>query len=119
MRRAITWALTSGHDSIDVVMLDASIEDAVRAAVTKTAAGTFLTLSLSATKDILDAIEAAVAGARPAIEGEPIFLTRPDIRRFVRRILEPVRPRARVIAYSELLPEIRINCLARATLVGR
>jgi type III secretory pathway component EscV len=62
-------------------------------------------------------MQAAVTSA-PSLDGEPVFLTRPDIRRFVRQILEPARPRARVVAYSELLPETHINCLARATLVG-
>jgi type III secretion protein V len=119
LRRAITWELTAGRGSIDAVMLDASIEDALRAAVTKTSAGSFLTLSPAAASDIVKAVEAALASVKPPIDGEPVFLTRPDIRRFVRQILEPARPRARVVAYSELLPETRINCIVRATLVGR
>jgi type III secretion protein V len=117
LRRAITWDLTAGRGSIDVVMLDAGIEDAIRAAITKTSAGSFLMLSPAATTDLVSAMEAAVTSA-PSLDGEPVFLTRPDIRRFVRQILEPARPRARVVAYSELLPETHINCLARATLVG-
>jgi type III secretion protein V len=119
LRRAITWDLTAGRGAIDVVMLDASIEDAVRAAVTKTSAGSFLMLSPAATSEIVGAVEAAMASAEPPVAVEPVFMTRPDIRRFVRQLLEPARPRARVVAYSELLPETRINCIARATLVGR
>jgi len=117
LRRAITWDRTAGRGSVEVVMLDASIEEAVRGAVTRTSAGSFLALSPAASSDVVNAIETALATA-PA-NADPVLLTRPDIRRFVRQLLEPAHPRVRVLSYSELLPETRINCTARATLIGR
>ncbi|HVW28912.1 MAG TPA: flagellar biosynthesis protein FlhA [Polyangiaceae bacterium] len=116
LRRAITWDLTAGRGSVDAVMLDASIEDALRGAITRTSAGSFLALSPAASGDIVKALEPALA-TTPA-NAKAVLLTRPDIRRFVRQLLVPSHPHVRVVAYSELLPEIRINCTARATIVG-
>ena len=45
MRRAITFRLTAGAGQLDVVLLDPLLEDTVRRAVTRTAAGAFLTLA--------------------------------------------------------------------------
>ncbi|HEX4336219.1 MAG TPA: flagellar biosynthesis protein FlhA [Polyangiaceae bacterium] len=121
LRRALTWELTAGAGVIDVVMLDASIEDAIRGAIHKTASGTFLTLSPAATTDISAAVQEALTKLDPRSDDAPaaILLTRPDLRRFVRRLLEPTLPRLRVVASTELLPEIRLNCRAQATLIGR
>ncbi len=44
MRRAITFRLTAGLGQLDVVLLDPILEETVRRAVTRTAAGSFLTL---------------------------------------------------------------------------
>ena len=119
LRRALTWELTQGAGSLEVVLLDPSIEDAVRGAITKTSAGRFLTLSPAAADDIVEAVRAAVSGIEPPPERAPVLLTRPDLRRFVRQLLEPSFPRLRVVAFTELLPEITIVARGRATLIGR
>jgi type III secretion protein V len=60
---------------------------------------------------------------RRALPKEPasaplIVLTQPDIRRFVRKLLELDLREARVVSYAELLPEIAIRPIGRATLAG-
>jgi type III secretion protein V len=44
-----------------------------------------------------------------------VILTQPDIRRFVRKLLEPQLPDAWVVSYAELLPEVALKPVARAT----
>ena len=47
-----------------------------------------------------------------------MFLTQPDIRRFVRKLVESELPDATVVSFAELLPEVTLRPLARANLAG-
>jgi type III secretion protein V len=115
MRRAITFRLTAGVGQLDVVLLDPLLEDTVRRAVTRTPAGAFLTLPPQAARDVLAAIRRAVSGL-PSVNGEPpVILTQPDIRRFVRKLIESELPDTWVVSFAELLPEVSLKPLARAT----
>jgi type III secretion protein V len=115
-KRAITHALTGGASELRVLLLDPSIEDAIRGAITRTAAGSFLTLSPAAGRDIVKAVKRALeplAGSRT-----PPLLTQPDIRRFARKLVELDLPELRVVSYAELLPVIAVKPVAKATLAG-
>jgi type III secretion protein V len=115
LRRPLTHALTQGARELSVVLLDPQIEEAIRSAVSRTPAGSFLTLAPAAARDIVSAVRRAIpAGA----EAAPVVLTQPDIRRFVRKLLELDLREARVVSYAELLPEVSIRPVGRATLAG-
>ena len=113
MRRAITFRLTSGRGHLEVVLLDGILEDTVRRAITRTPAGAFLTLPPQASRDVIKAIRGALASAPEGVR--PVVLTQPDIRRFVRKLLEPEQPEVWVASFAELLPEIVLKPVARAT----
>jgi type III secretion protein V len=110
LRRVITFRLTGGASHLDVYLLDATIEDTIRRAVTRTAAGAFLTLAPQAAKDVIAAARRAV----PSTSGRVVFLTQPDIRRFVRKLLETELPHAVVVSFAELLPEVALRPLGKA-----
>jgi type III secretion protein V len=119
MRRAITFRLTAGQSRLDVVTLDPLIEDTVRRAITRTPAGAFLTLAPQAARDVIGSIRRALASAPTGEQGQrPVVLTQPDIRRFVRKLLEPELPDVWVASFAELLPEIALKPVARATASG-
>jgi type III secretion protein V len=114
MRRAITFRLTRGSGQLDVVLLDSLLEDTIRRAITRTAAGAFLTLPPQAARDLLAAIRRALDVA-PA-DGEPrVILTQPDVRRFLRKLIESELPDLSVVSFAELLPEVSLKPIARAT----
>jgi type III secretion protein V len=113
MRRSLTHELTGGSGEISVLLLDAQIEEAIRGAVSRTAAGSFLTLAPAAGRDIVTAIRRALSDAQ-----DPLILTQPDIRRFVKKLVEIDLPSARVVSYAELLPEVRIQPIGKASLSG-
>ncbi len=115
LRRSLTHALTQGARELSVVLLEPQIEEAVRSAVSRTPAGSFLTLAPAAARDIVTAVRRAIPREHP---GPVVVLTQPDIRRFVRKLLELDLRDARVVSYAELLPEITIRPLGKATLVG-
>jgi len=111
LRRAITYRLTAGQGRLPCVMLEPIVEDTVRRAITRTPAGAFLTLAPQASRDVERAIDAALA-AWP--EGEPpVIMTQPDIRRFVRKLIEPRHPEVWVSSFAELLPEVRLETVTR------
>jgi type III secretion protein V len=114
-KRSITHALVGGAREISVVLLDAGIEDAIRGAITRTPAGSFLTLAPAAGRDVITALRRAL---EPLGDAPPPLLTQPDIRRFVRKLVEIDLPELRVVSYAELLPELAVKPVAKATLSG-
>jgi type III secretion protein V len=50
----------------------------------------------------------------PPQGGPPVILTQPDVRRFVRRLIEPDMPDVSVVSFAELLPEVSLKPVARA-----
>jgi len=123
MRRAITHKLTGGQPELEVCLLDPQIEDTIRGAVSRTAAGSFLTLAPAAGRDIVDAVKRALGRARPgalgpAPLGPMVLLTQPDIRRFVRKLVETDLPLVNVVSYADLLPELNLRPLATASVAS-
>jgi type III secretion protein V len=114
-RRAITHSLTRGGRELSVLLLDSAIEDTLRGAITRTPAGSFLSLAPAAARDVVSAVRRAL---EPLGAGAPPLLTQPDIRRFVRKLLEIDLPELRVVSYAELLPEVTVKPAAKATLAG-
>jgi type III secretion protein V len=115
LRRPLTHALTQGGRELSVVLLEPQIEEAIRAAVSRTPAGSFLTLAPAAARDVVSAVRRALPSETP---GVGVVLTQPDIRRFVRKLLELDLRDVRVVSYAELLPEVAIRPAGRATLSG-
>jgi len=114
LRRPLTHSLTRGARELPVLLLDGHIEEAVRGAITRTAAGSFLALAPVASRDIVAAVKRAVAQHAATVTPQ-VLLTQPDIRRYVRKLLEPELPELRIVSFTELLPEVAIKPLGRAT----
>jgi type III secretion protein V len=114
MRRAITFRLTGGLGHLDVVLLDSLVEDTIRRAVTRTSAGAFLTLAPQASRDVLASVRKALASVETAAGAPVVILTQPDIRRFVRKLLEGELTDVWVVSFAELLPEVALKPVARA-----
>jgi len=115
MRRAITFRLTEGAGHLDVVLLDAILEDTVRRAITRTPAGAFLALPPPAARDVLASIRRAVKDATDGHDQKAaVILTQPDIRRFVRKLVEGDMPEVNVVSFAELMPEVSLKPAAQA-----
>jgi type III secretion protein V len=114
LRRALTFKLTRGANQLGVVLVDPMIEDTVRRAIQRTPAGSFLTLPPAAARDVIASLRRAATEAG----GPAVVLTQPDIRRFVRKLIEAELPEATVVSFAELLPEVTLRPVARANLAG-
>ncbi len=114
LRRPITYRLTQGAPELGVMLLDPILEDTIRRAITRTTSGSFLTLAPPSARDVLTSIKRALAEARSSAAGPEVILTQPDIRRFVRKLLEAELANVQVVSFAELLPEVTLKPLARA-----
>ena len=87
----------------------------MRGAISRTSAGSFLTLAPAAARDVVKAVKRALEQAA-GISAQVVVVTQPDIRRFVRKLIENELPWLRVLSYSELLPEVSVKPAATATI---
>ena len=111
MRRPMTYALTRGGRELEAWVLDPEIEETIRRAVTKTDAGAVLALAPSASRDIRSAFAHAIS--KRDASAPRVLLAPADVRRFVRKLVEADFPDVRVIAATEILPEIVVKPIAR------
>jgi type III secretion protein V len=118
LRRSITFELTAGAEQLDTVLLSPELENALRGAVRDSAAGPVLTLSPAASRDIVACIQTALSTCPAPLRARPVIVTRPDLRRVVRKLIERDLPDARVVTRGELLPETRVETRATAHLAG-
>lgn len=115
MRRTLTFEATGGTGSVSALLLSSDIEEAVRGAISRTSAGSFLTLAPAAARDVVKAVRRAVEQAA-GVSSQVVVVTQPDVRRFVRKLIENDLPWLRVLSYSELLPEVSVKPAATATI---
>ncbi len=118
LRRALTYRVARGGSNLGVYLLDAMVEDTIRRAITRTPNGSYLSLAPQPARDILTAVRRALAEGGSAPGAMPVILTQPDIRRYVRKLIEAELPDVTVLSFAELLPEIALRPLARVNLAG-
>jgi type III secretion protein V len=119
MRRSFTHRFTQDTGTLSAFTLDSIIEDTIRRAITRTSAGAFLALAPAAARDITTAVRRAFAeGPATHAVSKQVILTQPDIRRFVRKLLEPDFPDLHVLSFPELMPEVSVCALGKAHLGG-
>jgi type III secretion protein V len=111
LRRPLSYELTGGDAELSVYLLDRIIEESIRSAITKTSAGRFLALAPAAARDIVRSIVQALDSV-----ADPVVLTEPELRCFVRQLLQAELPRVRVVSHAELLPQIVVKPLGTVSL---
>ena len=117
VRAALRRQLSHQHaaaGTLDVILVDPEIEDAVRAAAARSAAGALLALEPAVQEDILRGFRKAL-GSRTT---PPVVLVPADVRRPLRRLLELERADVAVLSFQELLPDVRTNPVGRVTVAG-
>jgi type III secretion protein V len=107
--RYITDRFSRGQH-LNVLVLAPHHEEKVRRAIQQTAAGTYLNLPPADGKALIDDLSARLQSIQVPIS-ELALLSAPDIRRFIKRVIELPYPQLDVIAYSEVTDQSRINIL--------
>lgn len=117
LRRTVTFRLARGAAELPVVLLDPLVEDTVRRGISKHGEAAALALPPAQARDVLASLMRAIGEARDA-GVPPIIVASPDVRRFLRGLLDVDAPEVPVVSHTELMPELSLAPRARAHLGG-
>ncbi len=111
----LAYAYAGLENRLPVVMLDPIIEDTISSGIVRRAQGQTLSLEAEIVRQIVQTVAAAL---QPMVaQGKrPVILTNPEIRRFVRKLVETDLPSVAVLSYDELPLDLTIQPMGRATL---
>ena len=115
LKRYISYKYSLGQSVLSVYLVDQEIEDMVRGAIKQTSAGSFLALDPDSVQLILHAIRTTVKSTPPGGQ-PPVLVTAPDVRRFMRKLIEGEFIDLPVLSFQEVVPEIRMQPLGRIQL---
>jgi flagellar biosynthesis protein FlhA len=113
-RNALARALCHQHKGDDgrlrCITLDPSVEQMIAKSLERTDHGTVLTLPPALQTKLVAAIRSTVEQAAAASKGRPpILLTPPQIRLWVRRLLEVHLPSVAVLSYNEVVRGVEVE----------
>ena len=92
--------------------IDPMIEEALRDAVQGSGDGAYLALAPDLATEIVKSVRAALAGTAQREATPAVLLTQPDVRRWLRSLIEHELPDVAVLSYSELPPDARVEQLS-------
>jgi type III secretion protein V len=115
LKRQISYMYSGGLNILPVVLLQPDVEDLIRKAIRQTSSGAYLALAPESSSAFLAALHKETDAAL-ARKQNPVLLTSMDIRRYVRRLIEPEFYDLPVLSYQELTPEITTQPIARIKL---
>jgi len=114
LRRYMTNRYSNAQRQIDVLVVDGAVEEAVRRSLTETPAGVMFNLPPQSILGLRNGLRTELErlGMKDSAEGAaPLVITAADVRRHIRKILEPIHARLSVLSYQELLPDVEVRPL--------
>ncbi len=108
LSRQITLQYANQNEALQVITAGASLEKKVADSVHRTEQGMFLSLDPETSQTIFQKITEQVTELQ-ASGVQPILLTSPAIRIYIRQFLERYLPDLTVLSYNELEPDIEIQ----------
>ncbi len=113
--RAIVKPLLSEDETLRVLTVDSSIEEAIRNSLQQTEHGVFLTLDPATAQKIINSVQKAIEHAVNS-GYSPVILTNPTIRRHLRRLIERFVSDVHVLSHSEIPGNIRLESIGVITM---
>jgi flagellar biosynthesis protein FlhA len=110
LSRQITQQYTTSGDSLKVITVGPSLEKKIAESVQQSDQGSYLALDPNSTQVIYQKISDQVSKLIQAGQ-QPIVLTSPTIRMYLRQLLERTMQDIPVLSYSELEPNVEIQSM--------
>ncbi|TXK81959.1 flagellar biosynthesis protein FlhA [Paenibacillus sp. N3.4] len=110
LSRQITQQFTSLGDSLKVITVGPSVEKKIADSVQQSDQGSYLALDPSSSQIIYHRVSEQVAKLIQSGQ-QPVILTSPTIRMYVRQLLERTLQDIPVLSYSELEPNVEIQSM--------
>lgn len=109
LKRTITRKYT-GSNSIKVISLDQSVENAILNAAKKNEHGTYLALEPQAVQMIVEGVSEQIDRLKELVN-QPIILTSPIVRIYFKRLIDQFIPNLTVLSFNEIDTNIQIQAL--------
>ncbi len=110
LARTICEQYRDGENTIHGVTLDPALEDLVNSHVERTERGSYLTLSPARAGRVVAAIRNEVDAAVTKSSGkQPVVFSSPQVRQWMRRLIEPSLPNVPVLGYSEVVRGVNVR----------
>ncbi len=103
--RLITSRHVGPARSIDAVLFEPALEARVQGAIERAARGNLLLLSHDVTRDIREQLRVLLEKAGAA---RVVVVVGTDVRRYIKRLIEPVAPRIAVLSYQEVDEDVTL-----------
>jgi flagellar biosynthesis protein FlhA len=117
LARTICQLYKDKDNAVHVVTLDPKIEDLVNAHLERTDRGTFLSLPPETQNRLVKAIQGRIEQAMGSASGAAVaVLCSPQIRMWIRRLIEPAMPHIPVLAFNEIVRGIEVRSLGLVVL---
>lgn len=116
LRRFISDRYSDESAVLQTFILSPEAEDVIRNAIRQTSAGSYLALDPDMSKKLSRLIENAIVGGQLANGKYPVLLTSMDVRRYVKKLVEPDLPDQIVLSFQELVQDIKIQTLGRISI---
>lgn len=118
VRQALARTISNKYAAggkIEVITLDPSVEQLISSSITQTEHGSYLALEPSSAQRILKSIHELVKKVTLK-GGQPVILTAPVTRFYLRKLVEQISPDIAVLSYNELLPNIEVTSVGTVRL---
>ena len=110
LARALCHAQRADDGKIHCITLDPGLEEMIHQALQRTDRGSMLTLAPAVQGKIASAIRARVEAATASAGGRPpVLLCSPQIRAWVRRMIEGMLPALAVLSYNEIVRGVEVE----------
>ncbi|MDF2924707.1 MAG: flhA [Paenibacillaceae bacterium] len=110
LSRQITHQYASGGDALKVITVGPTLEKKIAEAVQQTDQGSYLALDPSSSQLIFHKLNEQIGKAVQSGQ-QPVILTSPTIRMYLRQLLERTLQDIPVLSYSELEPNVEIQSM--------
>ncbi len=109
LARTVARPHVRADGQLHVLMLEASLEQALQTAVQHTPSGSFLAVEPTLLDRLVRAVQTSFGSAASSRDGRvPVLLSGQAIRAPLRQLLARVLPRIAVLSHNELPPDVRI-----------
>ncbi|ARJ70461.1 type III secretion system export apparatus subunit SctV [Paracoccus contaminans] len=115
LARQISHKYADGERTIAAYVIEADVEEAIRASIRQAPSGVYLALEAQQSRRLLDMLRGAV-GDLSAHARTPVFLSAMDVRRFLRRFLTSHDMDLPVLSHKEIAPQYKVQPLAMLSL---
>ncbi|MBW9235225.1 FHIPEP family type III secretion protein, partial [Leptospira santarosai] len=117
LSRQITLQYTNPNEALQVITAGASLEKKFAESVHRTEQGSYLSIDPEASQTIFQKISEQVTQLQQS-GVQPILLTSPATRMYMRQFVERFAPDLPVLSYNELEPEVEIQSVGVVNISG-